>query len=177
MTKFIFIFLTLFFLSSASAQSYIIGDSQTFFLSKNTQYANIYPNLAKSGIGLMELNQMLDNILPDTSVQNIFISIGVNDSYNDKGIKNFTRNLYSKFPNAYFFIIKGSFGWGNVPNISSSNLKFINYYKTFSHNGVFPINGNIGNGDPHSQKIQYQILGKKIDCIILKSYGEKCTYK
>jgi hypothetical protein len=40
------------------SQSYIIGDSQSFLLAKNSVQSKILPSLAKSGIGVAELNAM-----------------------------------------------------------------------------------------------------------------------
>jgi len=159
-----------FFLSSINGQSYIIGDSQSFLLAKNSQNAKIHPSLAKSGIGIQELIQMLQNSEIDTNTKNVFISIGVNDAYSDYGIETLANKLFTKFPNAFFYIVKGSYGWGKVSNISPRSSNYSNYYIKFKKSGVYVLkNLTIGFGDPHVDKPQYIQLGKYMDYIIYKS--------
>jgi len=174
-----FVLLFFFCISKISSQSYIIGDSQSFLLAKNCQNAKIYPSLAKSGIGIKDLIKMLQNSEIDPNAKNIFISIGVNDAYSDFGIENLVNNLFTTFPNAFFYIVKGSYGWGKVANISPGSSNYSNYYIKFKKSGVYVLkNLTIGFGDPHVDKPQYIQLGKYMDYIIYKSeeFHRKLTH-
>jgi len=96
-------FIALFFIfSKTSAQSYIIGDSQSFLLAKNSVQTKILPSLAKSGIGVAELNAMLSKSPVHKEAKNIFINNEVNDNYFDRGITILISNLDRIFPNSYF---------------------------------------------------------------------------
>jgi hypothetical protein len=162
-------FLFCIFFSFSYSQSFIIGDSQSFYLSQNSKFATLYKPLAKSGIGVAELIQMLKNSPVDYEAKNIFISIGVNDDYNDRGINTLIQNLDNVFPNSYFFVIQGSFGWGNVMNINSQSKRYIDYYNTFRKAKIFVIQQSVGYGDPHFNKPEYRAISNFIDYIIYKN--------
>lgn len=144
-------------------------------MKKNSKIVKAHPKLSKVGIGVEWLISSLKEIEADFDTQTIFLSIGVNDAYQDKGIKTLVQGLINKFPNAYFFVIKGSYGWGNVMNITPSSIPYQNYYKKFPKD-FFIISNQIGYGaPPHQQKKEYYRLGYIVDCIILKSEGYKCS--
>lgn len=166
MNKYFILFFILFFIKSYS-QYYIIGDSQCFFLEKNC-IAKIYPNLAQKGIGIKELISKLNNIKTDDSVKAIFISIGVNDNYIDLGISELVNKLFLKFPNAFFFSIKGSYEWGNAKINDRFVDNYIKYYNKFADLGIYVLTKDIGAGDPHANKIEYKYIGRRIDNIITK---------
>lgn len=164
-TLFLILFLTL--STYGSSQYYIIGDSQSFLLDKNSK-ADIFPSLVRSGIGLKELLLMVENNAVNEDAKAIFISIGVNDSYTDFGIKNLISKLYLQFPNAYLFVIKGSYAWGNVKLTKNLVDKYFIYYSKWSNFGIYVLQNGIGSGDPHYNKIDYERVGKEINLIISK---------
>ncbi|OPC06789.1 hypothetical protein BAY01_18365 [Elizabethkingia miricola] len=151
-------------------QSYIIGDSQSFLLAKNSVQTKILPSLAKSGIGVAELNVMLGKSPVHKEAQNVFISIGVNDNYFDRGLNLLIRNLDRVFPNSYFYLIKGSYGWGNVQDVNNQSLRYLEYYNTFRKLKIFVIEKDVGYGDPHQNKAAYAQIGDFIDYIVWKNY-------
>lgn len=153
-----------------SSQSYIIGDSQSFLLAKNSVQTKILPSLAKSGIGVAELNVMLSKSQVHKEAKNIFISIGVNDNYFDRGISILIRNLDRIFPNSYFYLIRGSYGWGNVQDITNQTPRYLEYYNTFRKLKIFVIEKDVGYGDPHYNKQAYAQIGDFIDYIVWKNY-------
>lgn len=159
------------------SQNYIVGDSQSFYIAKHSQKAKILKPLAKVGIGVAELNKFVQSFSGDETAKNIFISIGVNDGYFDKGIKSLIQNFKSKFPNANLFVVRGSYGWGNVQGATNNSKQFLNYYNLFKKEGVFVFGSDIGNGDPHTDKYEYWKLAVNIDCIIYDTEGYKCVYQ
>ena len=167
-----FFSLFLFFFSFFYSQYYIIGDSQSFFIAKNCK-AKIYPSLAKKGIGLRELQKMVETTKKDNDIKVIFITIGVNDSYKDYGIRKLIQILYEKFPNAYLFAIQGSYHWGNVQISRELAIRYIHYYKTFESCGVYVLEQNIGSGDPHINKNEYSKIGENINYILQSFENEK----
>ncbi|CAM3260831.1 hypothetical protein [Elizabethkingia anophelis] len=150
--------------------SYIIGDSQSFLLAKNSVQTKILPSLAKSGIGVAELNVMLEKSSVHNEAKNVFISIGVNDNYLDRGLNLLIRNLDRVFPNSYFYLIKGSYGWGNVQDINNQSSRYLEYYNTFRKLKIFVIEKDVGYGDPHHNKQAYAQIGDFIDYIVWKNY-------
>ncbi|MDV4099085.1 hypothetical protein CMT22_17825 [Elizabethkingia anophelis] len=158
------------FIGLFSAQSYVIGDSQSFLLAENSVHTKIFPSLAKVGIGVSELNQMLEQSPVHEEVKNIFISIGVNDNYFDKGINKLIANLERVFPNSYLFAIKGSYGWGNVQGVNTQTPRYIEYYKKFKNSRIYVIQKDVGFGDPHNNKWEYKQIGDFIDYIVWKNH-------
>lgn len=153
-----------------NGQSYIIGDSQSFLLAKNSVQTKILPSLAKSGIGVAELNVMLEKSSVHNEAKNVFISIGVNDNYYDRGISILILNLDRIFPNSYFYLIRGSYGWGNVQDITNKTPRYLEYYNTFRKFKIFVIEKDVGYGDPHHNKHAYTQIGDFIDYIVWKNY-------
>lgn len=170
--KIFFLFISCF----AYPQHYIIGDSQSFYIAKQSLKTKVLKPLSKVGIGVAELNNFFATFKIDENAKNVFVSIGVNDGYEDRGIKKLTSNLKEKFPNANLFIIRGSYGWGNVQGGNFSFKKFEEYYKKFEQEKIFVFNSNIGNGDPHRDKYEYWKIAVNIDCIVYKTEGYDCVY-
>lgn len=154
------------FCSMSFSQSYIIGDPQSFLLAKNSVQKKILPSLAKSGIGVAELNVMLGKSTVHKEAQNVFISIGVNDNYFDRGLNLLIRNLDRVFPNSYFYLIKGSYGWGNVQDVNNQSPRYLEYYNIFRKLKIFVIEKDVGYGDPHQNKAAYAQIGDFIDYIV-----------
>lgn len=118
-------FLSFFFLLIFSFANLLLLEIPKHFLAKHSKYAKLYQPWVKSGIGVTELISMLKNTPVDSEVKNIFISIGVNDDYNDKGIYLLIEQLDFVFPNSYFFVVQGSYGWGNVMNVNPQSKRYV----------------------------------------------------
>ena len=137
-------------------KSIIIGDSQSNYIALNSKEATLYLPLYKVGIGLSGLNKLVTKNTVKAETKFVFISIGVNDNYKYLNI-GFEKNLKRVFPNAKFYLVQGSYGWGNAKHFN------YNYYKNFNFSIISP---GIGYGDPHKNKESYRLIGKKIDYII-----------
>ena len=134
MNKLILIIVFLFSFSTTYCQENIlIGDSQTFYLAKHTNKIKIIKKLSKSGIGVVKLNIKITSYPINRKVKTVTLSIGVNDGYNDKGIKDLVNTIKRTFPNSEIFIVQGSWGWGKVRKIQRD--KITHYYKKFEDLG------------------------------------------
>jgi flavorubredoxin len=165
MNKLLLIIVFLFTFSTTYCQKNIlIGDSQTFYLAKHTNKVKIIKKLAKSGIGVVKLNLKVTSYPINRQVETVTLSIGVNDGYNDKGIKDLVNTIKRTFPNSKIFIVQGSWGWGKVRKIQRD--KITHYYKKFEDLGCTIISTPIGHGDPHRDKKVYKEIIKKLEeCI------------
>lgn len=156
----IIIFLILFFSSAIlSAQiAVIIGDSQSYWIAKSSKTAKLDSSICKSGIGLSGLNKLIiRNKKPNKQVLYVFISIGVNDNYNYTEVL-FYQTLRRAYPYAQYFLIGGSWGWGNTKKYRPD------YYKNFR--GMKLLKHTIGKGDPHKDKPEYKQIASEIDSIV-----------
>jgi hypothetical protein len=123
----------------------VIGDSHGVMIGSKLKNAKAEPSLSKSGWMLSSLLTALSTYPPSPDVSNVFISIGTNGQYSkyDK-IEQLVTMLKEKFPNAYFYAFKGSYGWsgryGN-PNAASDQIP---YYKRFQDMGVTILNNGLG---------------------------------
>ena len=156
MKKFILIFLMVLSINLIAQKSIIIGDSQSYYIALNSKKASLYKPLYKIGVGLKYLDNKVKVNSYDYCVDNVFISIGVNDLYKYQ-TNNLVKNLKIKFPNAKLYMIKGSYGWGNVKTFNP------NYYPKF---GLPVLKNGIGYGEPHRNKKSYKDIGKEIDNLI-----------
>ena len=154
------IILILFFSSAilSAQKAVIIGDSQSYWIAKNSKTARLDSGACKSGIGLSGLNKMiLQNKKPNKQVLYVFISIGVNDNYNYTEVL-FYQTLRRAYPYAQYFLIGGSWGWGNTKKYRPD------YYKNFR--GMTLLKYAIGKGDPHKDRLEYQQIASEIDSIV-----------
>jgi len=123
----------------------VIGDSHGVMIGSKLKNAKAEPSLSKSGWSLSSLLTAVSAYPKSSDVSNVFISIGTNGQYskNDK-IEQLVTLLKEKFPNAYFYAFKGSYGWsgqyGN-PNAASDQIL---YYKRFQDMGVTILNNGLG---------------------------------
>jgi hypothetical protein len=165
MSRLLLIILFLFSFSTTYCQKNIlIGDSQTFYLAKHTNKIKIIKKLAKSGIGVVKLTRMITSYPINRKVETVTLSIGVNDGYNDKGIKDLVNTIKRTFPNSKIFIVQGSWGWGKVRKVQKD--KITKYYKKFDDLGCTIISTPIGHGDPHRDKKVYKEIIKIVEeCI------------
>jgi hypothetical protein len=142
-------------------QNVLIGDSQTFLLKKHSTIVTHETKLSKVGIGVPQLITKIKNYSIQPNVLSVTICIGVNDGYIDKGISQLMIVVKRTFPNARIYIIKGSWGWGQVKTITKD--KFNNYYKKFEDLGAHIIQTPIGYGDPHKNKKVYKTIMSELE--------------
>lgn len=151
-----------------SPKSIVIGDSQSIFISNNNSIAKIIgteeteKNLWKSGIDLNWLKKAVEKYPVSENVKNVVVSIGANGGYNPKeNIAGLLTSLKKTFPNAKFYIVKGSWGWGNIKSVTESRVN--TYYDTFKKLGVTVIPTPIGKtSNPHTDLPIYKVIGKDI---------------
>ena len=159
-----------FFVCLSYGQEHIlIGDSQTYYLSKYTKQIKRIKKLSKSGIGVVELNNKVVSYPKSKNIKSVSVCIGVNDSYRDNGVEILMNTIKRTFPNATIYIIQGSWGWGRVKKWSTT--KILNYYKEYQNLGGIIIEPPIGYGDPHKDKPIYKKIVNKIEDLINKIYG------
>jgi len=152
--------------------NYVIGDSQTPFLDKNSsKVSKISDNqgtesLWKGGVGLKWLKDAVSAYPVSPNVNSIFINIGTNGGFNiNDDVAGLVNSIKTKFPGAKLFAIQGSWGWGGNKNVTQS--KVANYYKKFSDEGVTVLTNAIGSvTDPHGNLPIYATIGKEIDSLV-----------
>lgn len=158
------LYLTLMLVSmSAFSQNIIIGDSQVPFIDIQTHKAERAPGLWQGRIGIIELTKKVNNYPITPSVKNVVISIGTNNRFQG-GVVQLFQALKRKFPNAKFYAVQGSWGWGGVRTINQ--LTVYSYYLQFQTQGAVIIKPAIGFGDPHGPKASYNLIGKSLDKIL-----------
>jgi hypothetical protein len=150
--------LLLFTILSFSQEHILIGDSQTYILSKHSTKIKQVSKLSQSGIGVLQLTNKVRLYPVSPYVKSVSICIGVNDAYKDRGVQQLFIRLINTFPNAHFYIIQGSWGWGGVSKMNQNNLN--KYYKQFLGTIIHPA---IGKGDPHKDKNVYKIIMKNLE--------------
>ena len=143
----------------------IIGDSQTPYVDKNSKKVEKVVGLWKGGINVPYLTKMVQRHKVSSNVQNVFLCIGTNDLYVDKGIDKLFKSIRITFPNAKIYVIQGSWGWGGVTHTKYDKIK--KYYKRYEELGGTIIGPPIGKGDPHCDCPVYKEIGRVIDNILL----------
>lgn len=156
------LFFILFPLLIFSQEHLLVGDSQAFYLAKQTKEIKLVKKLAQPGIGVEKLLQKVNSYPISKNIKSVSVSIGVNDGYKDKGVNKLLSSLNKKFPNAKILIVKGSYGWGKVKKVKKETIS--NYYNNYK--GCILVTPDIGKGDPHSNKKIYKIIIDKILNII-----------
>lgn len=150
----------------------LIGDSQTPFISKWSTKATLLnkvgseSSLWKGGQGLNWLKLAITNYKLDTLIQSVTFCIGTNGRFSSKddiiGLVNITKE---RFPNAYLYVVQGSWGWGG--NVNVTNTVVDAYYKRFNGLGVVVIEPPIGKCEPHNVNLpQYKEIAKNLDSLI-----------
>jgi hypothetical protein len=150
-------------------KSIVIGDSVSSLISKNNSVAKIIgtsqteKNLWKSGIHLKWLKDAVEKYPVTSNVGNVVVSIGANGGYNPKeDIAGLLSALKKTFPKAKFYIVKGSWGWGNIKSVTEDKVKV--YYDKFKKLGATIIPTPIGKtSNPHTNLPIYKVIGKEID--------------
>jgi hypothetical protein len=143
----------------------VIGDSQTSYVDINSKKVNRVVGLWKKGNNVSNLTKMIkrQNVTPN--VLNVFLCIGTNDLYVDKGIEKLFNSICVTFPNAKVYVIQGSWGWGNLKRVGYKKVR--KYYRRYEELGGTLINPPIGKGDPHRNSPTYKKIGQVIDNILL----------
>jgi len=142
----------------------IIGDSQCLFIGLNSKKYKIAKKevLYKGGTGMSWLIGQLEKYPIDKTVDNVCISVGTNGAFNKyDNVGKLFELLHTKFPNADFYTVKGSWGWGGNKNITESQVN--KYYEAFKPYSII-ISTPIGYGEPHDQnKPSYKKIGEELD--------------
>jgi len=151
----------------------IIGDSQTPYVDMNTDKASRISNTAgpqslwKGGETVDWLIKSLEKFVKAPNVENVIIVIGTNGMYGklfNDDIPKLFKLLKVKFPNANFFAVQGSWGWGGLAKVKEENVR--KYYKKFEQEGATIIEPPIGNVEPHGNRPVYELIGAKIDSLL-----------
>lgn len=123
----------------------VVGDSHGVMIGAKLKNAKAEPLLSKSGWRVSDVLKALSMYPVSPDVANVFISIGTNGQYtkSDK-VEDLVTLLKQKFPNAFLYAFKGSYGWsgryGN-PNAASDQIP---YYKRLENNGVIILKNGLG---------------------------------
>jgi hypothetical protein len=150
----------------------IIGDSQTPFVDMNTTKASRIStepgmsSLWQGGKTVSWLIEALSQFKESPEILNVVIVIGTNGAfgkYNDN-IPLLFRLLRKKFPNANFYAVQGSWGWGGLKNTQEKDVR--EYYKKFASEGAMVIEPPIGKIEPHGNKPVYAKIGAAIDSLL-----------
>ena len=163
--KFIICLLFCFVGYSQIPNNIVIGDSQTPYVDKNSKKVERVVGLWKGGISVPDLTKMVQRCKVSTNVKNVFLCIGTNDLYVDKGIEKLFKSIWVTFPNAKIYVIQGSWGWGGIKQTGYDKVK--KYYKRYEELGGTIIEPPIGKGDPHCDCPVYKKIGEAIDNILL----------
>jgi gas vesicle protein len=150
-------------------KNYIIGDSQTPLIDKNSQKISRIgeegnkANLWQGSKSLSWLKEAVDAYKESKDVNSIVINIGTNGGFNaNEDISGLVNSIKTKFPNAKLYAVKGSWGWGGNKNVTEEKVNA--YYNKFAALGVQVIPTAIGSvNDPHSNLPVYAQIGKEID--------------
>lgn len=156
------LFLTLCLSSKGYGEHILIGDSQTYYLSKYSTLFKKENTLCKSGIGIDFLISGLQNKSINPKVKSVILLIGTNDSFVFSKIKSekLIRLIRKVYPNSTIYFIKGSWGWGNNKNINKNTVE--EYSKKMKNLGCEIISQPIGFGDPHKLKNEYKLIAEEI---------------
>jgi len=147
----------------------IVGDSQTPFIAKNTTKAIILSSegseeaLWKGGKNLSWLRDAVKKYKESPDINSVIINIGTNGGFSKKDdVNGLFEALKKTFPNADFFAVKGSWGWGG--NKDKTEQMVNEYYNLFAEKGAKVIEPAIGKvQDPHGNLPIYSEIGKSID--------------
>ena len=167
----------------SGAKNVIVGSSSVSVLSKipssTGQYGGFYSNkiYAYYNCHGKQLSWLRTQVKNDTNtypnVKRFFqVGIGTNDGFPTNSsqksqIKQYTKDVKERFPNATLYVFPGTYGWGNVSNKTEQQV--LNYYKQYEDEGWTILrpkdsSGNFissdlpqGNHDPNNAWFQGQM--------------------
>ena len=154
------------------SKNYIIGDSQTPFIDRNSIKASRISekggmsSLWEGGKGLSWLKSAVQSYPVSPNVNSIIINIGTNGGFNPKDdVSGLVSAIKEKFPNAKILAVQGSWGWGGNVNVTNEKVK--KYYDKFRNLGVLVLSTAIGKvKDPHGNLPIYSEIGAEIDSVL-----------
>lgn len=156
--------------SKFSDYNIIIGDSQVPYIDKNTSKASVISktpgkeSLWSSGKTVAWLIEALRAFPVTPEIENVIISIGTNGGfgkYLDDDLMELFKQLRKKFPNADYYVVQGSWGWGKLKGIEEKDVR--KYYKMYQKLGARLIEPPIGEIEPHRNHPVYTKIGSNID--------------
>lgn len=158
-----------------NSSNIIIGDSGCPLMALSIKNASLLSrvqgesSLWKGGMGVKWLIGALSKYPISPKIQNVVINIGTNGGFNPKdNIKGLYDLLKRVFPNARFFQIQGSWGWGGVSNKTESQV--LSYYKLYQAQGAILINPPIGyvatDREAHTNRPVLAKIGSEVDRLI-----------
>jgi siroheme synthase (precorrin-2 oxidase/ferrochelatase) len=151
----------------------IIGDSQVPYVDMNTEKASRISqkggenSLWEGGKSVSWLISSLKKYTKSPEVENVIICIGTNGGFGKylrDDIPELFNQLEDKFPNADFYVVQGSWGWGGLKSITEKEVR--EYYKKYKTQGATIIEPPIGNIEPHGNKPVYKKIGMEIDKLL-----------
>ncbi len=149
-----------------------IGDSQTPYISRKSSKAKTIgeagqKNLHRGGKDLRWLVKAIKVRQVSPLVKHVVICIGTNGGFNkSEDIPGLFSALRTKFPNAKYLVVKGSWGWGGVSKKTEADVN--SYYALFEKQGGIIVPTPIGDTlQCHSHSLpSYVQIAKEIDDII-----------
>lgn len=159
--------------TNTGGKNIIIGDSQTPYVDMNTTKASRLStepgmsSLWQGGKTVSWLIDALSQFRESPEISNVIIVIGTNGNFNKYGTDNIPllfELLREKFPNANFYAVQGSWGWGGLKNTQEKDVR--EYYKKFASQGATVIEPPIGKIEPHGNKPVYKEIGSVIDSLL-----------
>lgn len=133
------------FSASSTGKNIIIGDSHAVMIGSKLKNVTVDNNLAHSGWFVSNVVNALNNYSVRPDVSKVFISIGTNGQFSKSdNIEGLMSKLISKFPNAHFYIFKGSYGWSGKYNDPNAAANRNPYYQRFAYSGATILNNGLG---------------------------------
>ena len=131
--------------NSFNGRNIVVGDSHGVMIGSKLKNAKADPLLSKSGWNVSNLIKALSTYPVSPDVSNVFISIGTNGGYSkyDK-IEDLVILLEEKFPNAFLYAFKGSYGWSGKWENKNASSDLIPYYQRFEDMGVEILKNGLG---------------------------------
>ena len=135
----------LFSANKSNCKNIIIGDSHAVMIGSKLKNVTVENKLAHSGWFVSNVINALIDYPVTTNVCKVFISLGTNGQFSkNDNIESLMTKLVIKFPNAQFYVFKGSYGWSgkyNDPNAASNRYP---YYQRFAYYGANILNNGLG---------------------------------
>jgi len=159
----------------------IIGDSLTPLIAKNSMDVDMLgpvgseANLWKSGVNTAWLKKAVEKFPTTPAVKNVVIKIGTNSGFSLRDdVKGLFVALRRAFPSAKFFVVQGSWGWGNNKNVTGDMVK--KYYGLYTKEGATVIEPPVGyfatSAQAHRESPAVKEIAKNLDIAIQESIND-----